>query len=182
MPYNGWMPPRPTIEKPGLPRELRLIGLVILLIFAVVSAWQGMSPDTPDARVEPTPSTAPRATEAEAEPEAAATPQSETPADDLVVPGMSIYDQDGDLVYQGDINLAPTFDRIDRGESDPHDNDGAVFQNREGLLPEKERGYYREYVVRTPGLDSVGPQRLVLGAEGEAYYTPDHYASFIRIR
>ncbi|HRE25630.1 MAG TPA: ribonuclease domain-containing protein [Anaerolineales bacterium] len=176
------MPPRPTIEKPGLPRELRLIGLVILLIFAVVSAWQGMSPDTPDARVEPTPSTAPRATEAEAEPEAAATPQSETPADDLVVPGMSIYDQDGDLVYQGDINLAPTFDRIDRGESDPHDNDGAVFQNREGLLPEKERGYYREYVVRTPGLDSVGPQRLVLGAEGEAYYTPDHYASFIRIR
>ena len=74
------------------------------------------------------------------------------------------------------------FDRIERGESDPHDNDGSVFQNREGLLPDQPRGYYREYVVRTPGLSSVGPQRLILGENGEAYYTSDHYESFTQVR
>ena len=100
----------------------------------------------------------------------------------LVMRDVKIYDLDGDLAYEGDIDLFPVFDRIERGESDPHDNDGSVFQNREGLLPDQPRGYYREYVVRTPGLSSVGPQRLILGENGEAYYTSDHYESFTQVR
>jgi ribonuclease T1 len=100
----------------------------------------------------------------------------------LIMQDVKVYDLDGDLAYQGDVDLAPVLDRIERGESDSHDNDGSVFGNYEGLLPKKSKGYYHEYVVRTPGLKSVGPQRLILGDNGEIYYTPDHYESFIQVR
>ena len=63
----------------------------------------------------------------------------------------------------------------------PYERDGAVFQNREGLLPGEESGYYREYTVETPGSDDRGARRIVAGAEGERYYTDDHYTSFRRI-
>lgn len=79
------------------------------------------------------------------------------------------------------VDLGPALARIAAGEKDPHRNDGAVFHNRSGSLPRKPRGYYREYVVRTPGLSGPGPQRLVLGKEGEVYYSPDHYDTFLRI-
>ena len=100
----------------------------------------------------------------------------------LIMQDVQVYDLGGNLAYQGDVDLAPVLDRIERGESDPHDNDGSVFGNYEGLLPKKPQGYYHEYVVRTPGLRSVGPQRLILGENGEAYYTPDHYESFTQVR
>ena len=102
--------------------------------------------------------------------------------DELVVENVHIYDLDGRIAYEGDVNLRPELERIERGERDPHENDGATFGNREGLLPQQSRGYYREYVVRTPGISHAGPQRIVLGKGGEAYYTPNHYASFTRIR
>ena len=56
--------------------------------------------------------------------------------------------------------------------------DGAVFGNREGLLPKHERGYYREYTVKTPGERTRGARRIVAGTGGELYYTDDHYDSF----
>jgi filamentous hemagglutinin len=104
------------------------------------------------------------------------------PESALLVRGVEIRDRDGRIAYRGDIDLAPHLARIERGDPDPHRNDGAVFQNREGRLPKKGPGYYREYVVRTPGIDHAGPQRLVLGDGGEAYYTADHYRSFERIQ
>jgi ribonuclease T1 len=55
---------------------------------------------------------------------------------------------------------------------------GRVFHNREGQLP---AGRYREYDVhpRTPGLDR-GPERLVINqATGRAYYSADHYRTFV---
>ena len=55
---------------------------------------------------------------------------------------------------------------------------GRVFQNREGRLP---AGRYREYDVypRTPGQDR-GPERLVIDqATGRAYYSADHYRTFV---
>lgn len=61
------------------------------------------------------------------------------------------------------------------------ERDGSVFQNREGLLPERPRGYYREYTVITPGSDDRGARRLVIGGLGETYYTRDHYASFVQL-
>ena len=85
----------------------------------------------------------------------------------------------GKVVFSGTMDLGETLDRIARGEKDPHRNDGTVFGNREGRLPKKPKNWYREYVVPTPGEKSPGPQRIVLGREGEAFYTPDHYRTFM---
>lgn len=60
----------------------------------------------------------------------------------------------------------------------PFRQDGAVFENREGLLPARPAGYYREYTVPTPGSDDRGARRIVAGAGGEMYWTADHYDSF----
>jgi ribonuclease T1 len=64
----------------------------------------------------------------------------------------------------------------------PYAKDGAVFGNREGLLPKEKRGYYREFTVKTPGERTRGARRIVLGKGGELYYTDDHYNHFRRIR
>jgi guanyl-specific ribonuclease Sa len=65
----------------------------------------------------------------------------------------------------------------------PYDRDGAQFQNREGRLPERPRGYYREYTVPTPGSRDRGARRIVSGGNppAEFFYTDDHYRSFRRI-
>lgn len=60
----------------------------------------------------------------------------------------------------------------------PFDKDDTTFGNREGFLPDESRGYYREYTVITPGLNHRGARRIVGGAQGELYYTDDHYESF----
>lgn len=78
--------------------------------------------------------------------------------------------------------VAPTLNLIDQGGPFPYARDGIPFGNREGLLPQEPAGYYREYTVPTPGVAGRGAQRIVTGAGGEAYYTPDHYQSFQRIR
>jgi ribonuclease T1 len=70
---------------------------------------------------------------------------------------------------------------IDSGAPLPYSEDGQTFQNREGLLPAKPLGYYREYTVETPGSPDRGARRLVIGEQGETYYTDDHYASFTRV-
>ena len=67
-----------------------------------------------------------------------------------------------------------------------YEKDGVVFGNRERLLPKAERGFYREYTVRTPGEKSRGARRIVCGGEQpslpkQCYYTQDHYASFREI-
>lgn len=64
----------------------------------------------------------------------------------------------------------------------PYQKDGAVFGNREALLPKRERGYYREYTVHTPAARDRGARRIVAGRGGEYYYTDDHYRTFRRIR
>ena len=48
-----------------------------------------------------------------------------------------------------------------------YDRDGAVFGNFERLLPRRDRGYYREYTVETPGLKHRGARRIVAGRKGE---------------
>jgi guanyl-specific ribonuclease Sa len=73
-----------------------------------------------------------------------------------------------------------TIARIRRGGPFPHPQDGSVFRNREGLLPDRPDGWYREYTVATPGLSHRGGRRIVTGGDPpEAwYYTDDHYDSF----
>ena len=71
---------------------------------------------------------------------------------------------------------------IDRGGPFPYAKDGAVFGNRERVLPARPNGFYREYTVPTPGEDDRGPRRIVTGDAGhQLFYTADHYASFVRV-
>ncbi len=72
---------------------------------------------------------------------------------------------------------------IQAGGPFPYSKDGVVFGNRERLLPRRERGFYREYTVPTPGSRDRGARRIVCGgqrltAPDACYYTADHYASF----
>lgn len=69
---------------------------------------------------------------------------------------------------------------IQRGGPFPHRQDGSTFGNREQQLPQRPRGYYREYTVDTPGAGNRGARRIVTGGNPPDawYYTDDHYASF----
>jgi len=71
---------------------------------------------------------------------------------------------------------------IRKGGPFPYGKDGSVFSNREGRLPERKQGYYREYTVKTPGDRTRGARRIVAGDAGDYWYTEDHYATFRRIR
>ena len=64
----------------------------------------------------------------------------------------------------------------------PYDRDGVTFGNYEKLLPLRQRGYYHEYTVKTPGSRNRGARRIITGRESEYYYTDDHYRRFRRIR
>jgi ribonuclease T1 len=66
--------------------------------------------------------------------------------------------------------------------------DGAVFGNRERLLPPRPSGWYREYTVEAPGQRFPGPRRLVTGGQKRPgdepavwFYTADHYESFCEL-
>jgi len=81
----------------------------------------------------------------------------------------------GKIVGQGTVDLREVVSDITSGTATPRD----VFKNREGLLPTKPEGYYKEYTVPTPGVSGAGSQRIVRGNGGELYYTPNHYETFI---
>ena len=75
---------------------------------------------------------------------------------------------------------------IEKGGPFKYNKDGTVFGNREKILPARQRGYYREYTVRTPGESSRGARRIVCGgqqprAPDACFYTDDHYGSFRQI-
>lgn len=94
---------------------------------------------------------------------------------------------------------------IRHGGPFPYRKDGAVFFNRERLLPVRPQGTYREFTVPSPGLAGRGARRIIAAwpapdpmpearagrsvsmelpefvARREFYYTDDHYRSFRRI-
>lgn len=77
-------------------------------------------------------------------------------------------------------------DIITGAPSDDGPHDGKHFGNYEGLLPKEKSSYYREYTVKTPGLNHRGERRLVVGGGTETdpevwYYTSDHFESFCEI-
>jgi ribonuclease T1 len=74
-----------------------------------------------------------------------------------------------------------TLDLIRAGGPFPYAKDGSIFGNRERLLPPRQRGFYREYTVPTPGGRDRGARRIIAGDGREFYWTADHYRSFQRI-
>lgn len=64
---------------------------------------------------------------------------------------------------------------------------GRKFGNYEGLLPKKDasgkRINYQEWDVNAKvNGRNRGTERLVTGSDGKAYYTNDHYRSFVEVR
>ncbi|MER5884408.1 ribonuclease domain-containing protein [Streptomyces sp. NPDC001941] len=107
-------------------------------------------------------------------PATAAAPAAPTPVSAPAVASV------GDICYSALPSQAhDTLRLIDRGGPFPYDQDGVVFQNREGVLPQRTSGYYHEYTVVTPGSPTRGARRIVTGdGTAEDYYTADHYATF----
>ncbi len=191
------------MAEPRKPNESFKTQLTRLAIFAVVlgSLWlaqrYGLIEGEPQApppvgATKPTPSATaverPQTTKPIAapsvsnKPSAATKPAASSSADDpLVVRNVTLRDEDRREIYRGDIDLRPTLERIAADKRLRFSHDGTTFQNREGRLPRKPPGYYREWVVPTPGEGGPGPQRLVTGEDGDVWYTADHYTSFRRV-
>ena len=81
----------------------------------------------------------------------------------------------GKTIGTGTVDVQSTIKGIESGAI----VERATFLNKKGLLPIKEPGYYKEFVLPTPITPKVGPQRIIQGHNGELYYSPDHYQSFI---
>lgn len=171
-----------------MPRLVRLIGGLVIVLIAMYFAWQkSQERPTPQPAVQPggpVPIVVLPHEKGAKEKEEKALPRVRVEPERVVrtqIKNARIRDQGGKVVFQGTIDLRDTLDRIERGERGSHSNDGSVFQNRERRLPGKPSGYYREWVHPTPKLRGPGPQRIVTGDEGEIYYTPDHYKTFERL-
>ena len=74
-----------------------------------------------------------------------------------------------------------TLHLIKQGGPFSYARDGAIFSNFEKRLPKRERGYYREFTVKTLGVRNRGARRIVCGQPVECYYSADHYRTFRRI-
>jgi ribonuclease T1 len=185
------------VAEPRKPNESFKTQLTRLAIFAVVlgSLWLAQrygliegEPQAPSpvASSKTTPSATaverPETTKPIAAPSVSTKPSATSSSSDpLVVRNVTLRDEDRREIYRGDIDLRPTLERIAADKRLRFSHDGTTFQNREGRLPRKPAGYYREWVVPTPGEGGPGPQRLVTGEEGDVWYTADHYTSFRRV-
>ncbi len=74
-----------------------------------------------------------------------------------------------------------TIRSIERGDSFPYRQDGAIFSNRERRLPIVRYGTYHEYTVPTPGARTRGARRIITAPQRIYYYTGDHYRSFQQV-
>ncbi|GAA3397767.1 ribonuclease domain-containing protein [Streptomyces roseoviridis] len=163
------------IQRPARPRPALLAGLCLLLVGLLAGLLTGCSveggaaPGTPTGTASPSrTATATPSRTATATPSRTATAAPSRTAADL--PAV----READLPPEARKTLA----LIRGGGPFPYAKDGAVFSNFERILPRRERGYYREYTVRTPGERDRGARRIVTGRGGETYYTDDHYQSF----
>lgn len=103
--------------------------------------------------------------------------------DGLKVHNVAIKNLEGEIVFRGTVDLSKTVERVDAGRVlSEFRHDGIEFKNIERRLPNRPRGYYREWVHPTKELRGPGPQRVMSGKEGELFYTWDHYAHFVKIR
>ncbi|MGN0064025.1 MAG: ribonuclease domain-containing protein [Nocardioides sp.] len=165
--------------------------LVVVLLIAVLYWWVESEGQGEDTAKEPaskqtsshTLAPAPETTE----PSATTTSDSEQPSEqpdatDDQVPdvdpasGLPVVLEEALPAEAGEV-----LDDIDAGGPYEYDRDGITFGNYEGILPDEQRGYYREYTVETPGLSHRGARRIVVGGGRLFYWTDDHYESFSRI-
>ena len=160
---------------------MRVVAVVALLAFGLYAAWKQQQRERVGQLEQgPKPAAAPLAPNEDQFRDLPA-PVKKAQRAASTIGNQQIRDENGRVVFRGDVDLGPTLDRIESGGRLDFSHDGTTFQNRERRLPSRPAGYYREYVHRTPGVSGPGPQRIVIGQEGEIYYTPDHYRTFQRL-
>ena len=143
----------------------------LLLLLAIAVLIGGLAAIRLAQRA-PAPDFAPSLTQ----PDAAVAPVSEAPAN----PGAAAQRTHDPLPAFLPPEARTTIALIQRGGPYPHRQDGGVFGNREQRLPDRPRGYYREYTVDTPGAGNRGARRSVTGGTPPTgwFYTDDHYETF----
>jgi guanyl-specific ribonuclease Sa len=177
------MPSRSDARRPRA-APLTPARAVLLVALVLVALWLSRNTEQQPQPIEqppPVPTSVPEEPAVETSDQAPIEEPAEA-ASPALAQNVTLRDLDGKVVFRGTVDLQPTLDRIAAGKRLKYRNDGSTFENREGRLPRKPARYYREYVHPTPSLAGPGPQRIVVGREGEVYYTPDHYRSFKRIR
>lgn len=74
-----------------------------------------------------------------------------------------------------------TIQKVGKGDIsglEPH-----TFKNKEGYLPKNsDPKYYTAYDVKAEGVSERGVDRLIIGKNGETYYTNDHYKTFSEVK
>ena len=146
---------------------------VVVMIIAVVALSSGSENTSIDLSAESKTTTA-NTPETTIAPEGSTT----TIVDDTAV---RFSDLDTIRPFELPTEALATLTLIEQGGPYPYRQDDGTFQNREGILPDRDRDHYREYTVDTPGSSDRGARRIVAGADGERYYTEDHYDSFREI-
>ena len=148
------------------------IALVLAAVMALGAAVLGLDP----AALRPDPANPAVAAQ---QPSAAGQPAADRTA---AVQRQASRDSDGSGQWPDFLpaEARQTVTLVQRGGPFPYRQDGSTFGNRERRLPARERGWYREYTVPTPGLSHRGARRIVTGGQPprEWYYTADHYDSF----
>lgn len=159
----------------------RLGAIVVIVVVGAVLAWQRMGGDgaVPEAQ-------RPEARRPEAQRPEARRPEAQRP--EVRRPEVRRPEVRRPEVRAPEASGLPaeareTLERIGRGGPFPYRQDGVVFQNREGRLPSRPRGYYHEYTVPTPGERDRGARRIITGGDPprEYFYTSDHYQSFRKL-
>jgi len=146
-----------------------VLAAVVVLVVAVValglSLTRGSGPSGGDGRAAATPTGSSATT-------ATASSGTSTPVSGLPTIAESALPDEADT----------TLALIRAGGPFPYEEDGGTFGNRERILPRQPGGYYREYTVETPGERDRGPRRIIGGADGDLYWTTDHYTSFRQVQ
>lgn len=148
----------------------RRIGGVLGVILLIGVVWLVRLGSTPDPAADPAPTPSASAS-------ARTSPATDPSTRDRET-GLRVVD-----LASMPVQAQQTVALIERGGPYPYAKDGAVFGNREAILPRQRSGYYREYTVITPEEGDRGARRIVTGDRDRAFfYTDDHYASFARVR
>ena len=157
-----------------------LLAALFLTIVAVVTgynSWKGRPAVVPDEprTTSPAPQTLPPSSQPRADkaPDNTAPPERHESQTELALSQIPADERAAVTAVAGTIDSNGPF---------PYAKDGTIFRNAERRLPSKDRRYYREYTVPTPGSDTRGARRLISGQKGELFYTNDHYRTFVRIR
>ena len=158
------------------------VSALLLLAVAVFLAWpSGNDGETSELSTSDSAAVSDDTRASGTEPADAEVPESEQTAPTQTEPEQVFSDLP--LISRSELPPEALDTLADISSGGPYDfsKDDSTFQNREGYLPDRDQGHYREYTVITPGSPDRGARRIVAGADGELYYTDDHYNSFREI-